>query len=191
MHAPRDFAQRGFSAKLRRVLPLAAMALVPLSLTACGDHGAYRLGPFDMSELGTTLTVQDPGDEKFQASDEPYRLGVEQFNRGYYGNAQKYFQEAVEKSPQDVAAWLSLAACYDQLRRFDFADKAYDRAIALGGITVQLLNNQGYSYVLRGDLRRARKKFEEALDRDPDNVMVQNNLKRIDLSQESSRRSHG
>ena len=116
---------------------------------------------------------------------------MEQFNRGYYGNAQKYFQEAVEKSPQDVDAWLSLAACYDHIRRFDFADKAYDRAIALGGKTVQLLNNQGYSYVLRGEFRKARRKFKEALKRDPDNVIAQNNLRRLELRKRSSPKARG
>ena len=138
-----------------------------------------------MDGLATTRTVQDPGDAKFKASDEPYRLGVEQFNRGYYGNAQKYFQEAVEKSPRDVDAWVSLAASYDHIRRFDLADKAYDRAIALGGKTVQLLNNQGYSYVLRGDLPRARKTFKEAQKRDPDNAMVRNNLRRMESREPS------
>lgn len=156
---------------LRWVL-LAAIATASAPLSACHE--------LNMDGLATTSTIQDPRDEKFKASDEPYRLGVEQFNRGYYGNAQKYFQEAVEKSPKDADAWLSLAASYDHIRRFDFADRAYNRAIALGGKTVQLLNNQGYSYVLRGDLRKARRKFNEALRRDPDNVMVRNNLRRIE-----------
>jgi Flp pilus assembly protein TadD len=171
MGSLRDFALKDFLRKPRRVFLLAAVAAVAAALSGC-----------EVQNLDTALTIQDPADEKFRASDEPYRLGVEQFNRGYYGNAQKYFQEAVEKSPEDPAAWLSLAACYDHLRRFDLADRSYDRAIALGGETVQLLNNQGYSYVLRGDLRTARKKFNRALERDPDNVMVQNNLRRIESS---------
>jgi Flp pilus assembly protein TadD len=180
MRSLRDFALKDSLPKPRRLFLLTAVATVAAALSAC-----------EVQNLDTSLTIQDPADEKFSASDEPYRLGVEQFNRGYYGNAQKYFQEAVEKSPEDTAAWLSLAACYDQLRRFDLADKSYDRAIALEGETVQLLNNQGYSYVLRGDLRTARKKFNRALERDPDNVMVQNNLRRIDSSEASSSQARG
>ena len=189
MHSPREFALNDFCQKLRRAVLLAAIIAAPGLLSACRDlsmDGTGMLGP-----SGTSLTIQDPGDEKFKASAEPYRLGVEQFNRGYYGNAQKYFQAAVEKSPQDLNAWLSLAASYDHIRRFDFADKAYDRAIALGGKTVQLLNNQGYSYVLRGDLHKARRKFREALKHDPDNVMVQNNLRRLELSERSSPKARG
>jgi Flp pilus assembly protein TadD len=174
MLSPRELVSKRLFQRLRWVL-LAAIAIAPLS--ACREP--------NMDGLATTRTIQDPGDTKFKASDEPYRLGVEQFNRGYYGNAQKYFQEAVEKSPKDVDAWVSLAASYDHIRRFDLADKAYDRAIELGGKTVQLLNNQGYSYVLRGNLRKARKTFKEALKRDPDNAMVQNNLRRMEAREPS------
>ena len=191
MHSPQDIAPKDFLQKLRRVVLLTAAAVAPVSLSSCSDLSTYELGSFDGSQSATSLTIQDPGAEKFAASDEPYRLGVEQFNRGYYGNAQTYFQEAVEKSPHDVAAWLSLAACYDHLRRFDLADKAYDRAIALGGKTAQLLNNLGYSYVLRGDLGKARQKFTEALKRDPDNAMVQNNLRRIESRDPSSPEARG
>jgi Flp pilus assembly protein TadD len=185
MLSPREFALNDFCRKLRRLVLFAAIIVAPGLLSACRDLS------MDGTGSATSLTIQDPRDEKFKASSEPYRLGVEQFNRGYYGNAEKYFREAVEKSPQDVDAWLSLAACYDHIRRFDFADKAYDRAIALGGKTVQLLNNQGYSYVLRGDLRKARRKFKEALKRDPDNVMVQNNLRRLESSGRSSPKARG
>lgn len=173
MHILQNLASNDFTLKLRQICLLTVIAVASGGLSACGEM-------HDTGDFTTSLTIQDPADEKFEASDEPYRLGVEQFNRGYYGNAQKYFQEAVEKSPQDLDAWLALAASYDHLRRFDFADEAYERAIKLGGESVQLLNNQGYSYVLRGDPRRARRKFLQALEYDPSNVMAQNNLKRLE-----------
>ena len=191
MHSPLDFALRDFFQASRRVLLLAVMALTPAALSACQGGSMEELAESDVHQPATSPTIQNPGDGKFEASDELYRLGVEQFNRGYYGNAQTFFQEAIEKSPLDVAAWLSLAACYDHLRRFDFADKAYNRAIALGGKTVQLLNNQGYSYVLRGELRTAREKFSEALKRDPGNVMVQNNLRRLEARESASPPARG
>jgi Flp pilus assembly protein TadD len=190
MRASGDFALRNVLPASRRIVLLAAMAVAPIALSACHDLNMEELSDLDLRGPATTRTIQEPDDNKFRASDEPYRLGVEQFNRGYYGKAEQYFQEAIEKSPQDVEAWISIAACYDHLRRFDFADKAYGRAIELGGVTVQLLNNQGYSYVLRGDLRTARAKFSEALRRDPDNVMVQNNLRRLELSEMASH-GHG
>src|SRR5689334_15826928 len=48
--------------------------------------------------------VQEPTDVKYHASDEPVRMGLEQFNRGNYGIAQQYFKDAVEKAPKDLTA---------------------------------------------------------------------------------------
>jgi Flp pilus assembly protein TadD len=84
--------------------------------------------------------------------------------------------------PKSVEAWVGLAASYDKLKRFDLADRAYQQAIRLAGPTTEILNNQGYSYMLRGDRRRARIKLLEAQARDPGNPYVQNNLDLLDDS---------
>jgi Flp pilus assembly protein TadD len=133
--------------------------------------------------------VQEPTDVKYYPSDEPLRMGLEQFNRGNYGIAQRYFKDAVEKSPKDVTAWTGLAASYDRLRRFDLADQAYAHAVRLGGETVQILNDQGYSYMLRGDLSRARRKFERAYTLDPTNPTIANNLTLLNGSRKFIERS--
>jgi Flp pilus assembly protein TadD len=126
--------------------------------------------------------VQEPTDVKYYPSDEPVRMGLEQFNRGSYGLSQRYFKDAVEKAPKDVTAWVGLAASYDRLRRFDLADQAYRQAIRLGGETVQVLNDQGYSYMLRGDLSAARRKFQKAYALDPTNITIVNNLELLNGS---------
>jgi Flp pilus assembly protein TadD len=130
----------------------------------------------------TSATVQDPTEVKYYPSDEPLRLGKEHFGRGNYGLAERYFRDAVEKAPRDVTAWLGLAASYDRLRRFELADQAYAEAIRLRGATMQILNNQGYSYMLRGDLARAREKFLQAYKLDPKNSTIQNNLHLLNSS---------
>ncbi len=139
---------------------------------------------------GTTLTVQAPDDVKYYRSDEPLRLGQEYFNRGIYGVAEKHFQDAVEKAPKDPSAWIGLAGTYDRLARFDLADRAYSRALELTGPNVQILNNQGYSYMLRGKLRAARQKFMEALQLDPTNPTILNNIALLDSSYEFIQREH-
>ena len=126
--------------------------------------------------------VQEPTDVKYYPSDEPVRMGLEHFNRGNYGIAQRYFKDGVEKSPKDLTAWMGLAASYDRLRRFDLADQAYAQAARLGGETVQLLNDQGYSYMLRGNLTAARRKFERAYSLDPGNPVIINNLELLNGS---------
>jgi len=127
-------------------------------------------------------TVQNPGEVKYYPSDEPAKLGTENFKRGNFGLAQRYFQDAVEKAPRDAYAWVGLAASYDRLARFDLADKAYATAIRLSGETVAILNNQGYSYMLRGDLRRARAKFLKAHEREPNNPIIDNNIALLNSS---------
>jgi Flp pilus assembly protein TadD len=62
------------------------------------------------------------------------------------------------------------------------ADQAYAQAIRLGGVTVQVLNDQGYSFMLRGDLSGARKKFRKAYALDPGNVTIANNLELLNGS---------
>jgi len=80
-------------------------------------------------------------------------LGKKQYRANNYGLAEKYFRRAVESHPRDAEAWLGLAASYDRLRRFDLADRAYAQAIGIVGPTLEILNNQGYSYMLRGDYK--------------------------------------
>jgi Flp pilus assembly protein TadD len=127
--------------------------------------------------------VQEPTDVKYYPSDEPVRMGLEQYNRGNYGLSQRYFKDAVEKAPRDVTAWIGLAASYDKLRRFDLADQAYAQAIRLGGETVQILNDQGYSLMLRGNLSGARKRFMKAYSLDPGNPVIANNIELLNGSQ--------
>ena len=176
-----------FSGK-RWLLLLVGGAL--LALTGCGGlpeiplpalGGILSDAPPDESKV-PTATVQEPGQIKYYPSDEPLRMGMEHFSRGDYGLAQRYFRDAVEKAPKDATAWIGLAASYDRVRRFDLADGAYAAAIKLTGETVQILNDRGYSYLLRGDLTKARVKFLKAYQLDPTNPVVINNLQLLNSS---------
>jgi len=85
-----------------------------------------------------------------------------------------------------------LAASYDRIGRFDLADRAYAAAIRLTGETTDLLNNLGnlgYSYMLRGNYVLARKKFVQALKREPHNPTILNNLWLLDSSHQAVGRS--
>ena len=127
------------------------------------------------------LAPGDPNDD--------LNLGKRHYRANNFGLAERYFRRAVEKGPgdtsRDAEAWLGLAASYDWLRRFELADRAYARAIKILGPTPEILNNQGYSYLLRGDYRHAREKLAAARDLDPGNPFIQNDL---DLLANSARR---
>ena len=109
-------------------------------------------------------------------------LGKKQYRAKNFGMAEKYFRHAVELHPRDAESWIGLAASYDRLRRFDLADRAYGQAIKILGPTVEILNNEGYSFMLRGDYRRAREKLMAAQRTDPANKYVLNNLVLLDDS---------
>jgi Tfp pilus assembly protein PilF len=159
--------------------------VLSLALLAAGcDQTALTPSP-----VPNPVTGQNPGDVKYYPSDQPVRLGIQRFYDGNFGLAQQYFQDAVEKSPGDVTAWTGLAASYDRLGRFDLADRAYAAAGKLEGETPQLLNNEGYSYMLRGDLKAARAKFELALRLDPKNTTTLNNIKLLNSSRTFIERS--
>ena len=108
---------------------------------------------------------------------DPLALGKKYFRSKNFGLAERSFRKAVELHPRDAEAWLGLAASYDRLRRFDLADRAYTEAIRIVGPTVEILNNQGYSYMLRGDYQRAQATLLSAQRKAPDNQYVANNLR--------------
>jgi Tfp pilus assembly protein PilF len=165
---------------------LARLILVTaLALLAAGCNQA-ALTP---SPVPNPVTGQDPGDVKYYPSDQPVKLGIQRFYDGNFGLAQRYFQDAVEKAPADVTAWIGLAASYDRLGRFDLADRAYSAAAKLEGDTPRLLNNEGYSYMLRGDLKAAQGKFQQALRIDPSNQTTLNNIKLLNSSRNFIERS--
>ncbi len=117
------------------------------------------------------------------APDDDLQKGKRYFRANNFGLAEKSFRLAAEKHPNDAEAWVGLASAYDRLHRFDLADRAYAQAIHLIGPTPEILNDQGFSYMLRGDYVRARQKLLAAQARDPGNPYVRANLQ---LLQESA-----
>ena len=179
---------RRVSTRLRAVI-VGGGLVCALALGGCWDP-SWR----DVSEGVppiTTDTVQHDADVKYYPSDEPLRLAIENFNRGSYGVAERYFRDAVEKAPKDASAWIGLAASYDHLGRFDLADPAYASAVRLVGETPALLNNRGYSYMLRGNLIAARRDLVKAYQREPGNPIIINNLKLLDGSAHFIERAQG
>jgi Flp pilus assembly protein TadD len=156
--------------KLGRFGPLAVAAGL---LTSCLGFAATAQGvPPPYIEPGYALRVY-PGDEDT-------RLGWVHLMRGNYGLAEQHYRRAVEATRQNGSAWIGLAASYDRLGRFDLADLAYRHAIRLEGENYIILNNRGYSYLLRGDIRRARRLLERAELLAPGDPTIANNLAVMD-----------
>jgi Flp pilus assembly protein TadD len=126
------------------------------------------------AELSSVVQDEDPQDN--------LALGKAYYRQKRFGLAKRHFRRAVEKGPKNVDAWIGLAASCDKLRRFDLADHAYAQAIKHGGPTPEILNNQGYSYLLRGDRARARQTLLAAQAKDPGNPYIRNNLDLLEAS---------
>jgi Flp pilus assembly protein TadD len=121
--------------------------------------------------------IRDPLETKYYASDEPLQEGMRHFYAGDFGLAQKHFQAAVERTPRDATAWVGTR------RELRSPEALRPRrpglrpgAVAQRTQTVQIYNNRGYSYLLRGDLRSARRNFLAAYELEPENPTIKNNL---------------
>jgi Flp pilus assembly protein TadD len=132
------------------------------------------IGSDKVASVEDDLLGSDPNDD--------LSLGKKQYRAGNFGVAERYFRRASEMHPRDAEAWVGLAAAYDRLRRFDLADRAYAQVTAIIGPTAEVLNNRGYSYMLRGDYPRARSTLLAAASKDPKNPYIKNNLELLEKS---------
>jgi Flp pilus assembly protein TadD len=105
------------------------------------------------------------------------------FRSANFGLAEKHFRRSVEQHPRDGESWVGLAATYDRLKRFDLADRAYRQASGILGETPELMNNKGFSYMLRGDYVRARRMLLAAQAKAPDNPYIRNNLRLLERAE--------
>jgi tetratricopeptide (TPR) repeat protein len=92
--------------------------------------------------------------QHLDASD-PVERGRALLLTGQYGLAIEGLSEAVTRDPGDARALSLLAVSYAQVKRFDLADRYHAQALEIDPSSVVVLNNWGYSYLVRGDGSRA------------------------------------
>ncbi|WP_243373470.1 tetratricopeptide repeat protein [Microvirga solisilvae] len=156
---------KGLDRKLASALLICALPL----LAGCNSAGLSSFGN-DLTELELPASVEEYPDN------EVFKVAKVQFAQGNYGHAARYYERTVEVEPNNGEAWLGLAASYDRVRRFDLADRAYREAGRLIGDRAEYYNNIGYSYMLRGDVVKARANFLKAHEMDPTSPTINNNL---------------
>jgi Flp pilus assembly protein TadD len=155
-----------------------AVALSLVVFGGCTHEGSWT-PEVEVAPDSAALTAEATA----SLSRSPMTRALEAYRDSDFGLAERFFRAAVEHNPRDAKAWIGLAASYDQLRRFELADRAYSAAIQLSGETGQIINNQGYSLLLRGDLRGAQAKFVRAARLRPDDATVLNNMQLIDAGE--------
>ncbi|NKB50583.1 MAG: tetratricopeptide repeat protein [Alphaproteobacteria bacterium] len=147
---------------MRKYLMLAAC----VALSACSS--------FDWPEIRSLVKV---GDERAVSGPElALAQGREHFAQANYGIAVDSFNAAVNLDPRSIRALNGLAASYDNLGRFDLAQRYYSTALALDPKSAVTLNNAGYSQLLQGNVEEAQKMFEVAAKIDPENARITANI---------------
>lgn len=169
----------------RRMRRLAVAGLLVTGLAACetlGMGSPSDTGAVTTATLSPSVTPQEPGiaQSSMPQPNDDLGLGKWHFRAGNFGLSEQHFRRVVEANAASAEGWVGLAAAYDQLRRFDLADRAYAQALKIAGPRPALLNNRGYSYLMRGDINRARQDLNAASARDPQNPLIQRNLELLD-----------
>jgi Flp pilus assembly protein TadD len=154
---------------------ISGVVFVVLSLVLAGCQSNNEVS--ELSSFGdSSQSVQDLSDVSFYPTDELITKGKVKFREGNYGKAYAIFKRAVEVYPKDPQAWLGYAAAADRIGRFDNADIGYGKLAKMIPNRIEYLNNRGYSYLLRGDLKSARQYFLRAYEIDPANETTANNI---------------
>jgi Flp pilus assembly protein TadD len=96
---------------------------------------------------------------------------------GRESEAVPVLKKTVAEFPKSWRAWNALGGAYDDQRKWAEADDAYARALAASDAPAIVINNRGYSYLLRNRLDEATADFVEALRQRPDLETARTNLR--------------
>lgn len=161
--------------------------LTLVAVAGCDETG---FSPFSAFSDGSAA-LEDNANREYYPDDANLVAAKAQFREGNYGKSYTLFKKSLDVTPEDPAAWLGFAASADMLRRFDKADFAYKKLQPVIGNRIEYHNNRGYSLLLRGDLRGARKHFIRAYEIDPSNETAANNLEMLRNSVNYPKRAGG
>ncbi len=143
------------------------------------DHSGTNRNNVHNEERGSRSLLRPKSDHVSLKGDKSkgfLSAGQEHFTNQNFGLAEKNFRKAVEVRSDNASAWLGLAASLDQLGRFEFSDRAYKQLVQLKKNNARVLNNMGYSQLLRGNYQKARRLLNRAQQIDPQLEEVQGNI---------------
>jgi len=119
---------------------------------------AGKLEP--LSELG----AKGKGD----VAESLYRSGLDSLWLGNYDNAVGYFENAANKNPKRVEAWVQVGYCKVKQGKNQEAIRAYLQALQLKPTDAEIYNKLGDAYYYAGRLREAIESYTEAAHLRPD-----------------------
>lgn len=170
---------------------VAVFLFLPLVLTGCqlANLEVNNAPAKDLSTFGdSAASVDNLSKSEFYPTDEILVKAKRQFKERNFGRSYALYKKSVELFPKDPAAWLGFAASADHIGRYDTSDQSYRVLAQMIPNRIEFINNLGYSYLLRGDLKKARKYFLKAFEIDPTNEFTANNLELLRNSVDFAKR---
>ena len=170
-------------------------------------ESAYDAGRYnDALQLYRELLVRDPNNARVKlgiadcelASDDPSDAnalyeelegdpsiharvlqgrGIALLRLGQNAPAEKALKDSVAADPKLWRAWNALGALYDANHKWNDADQAYAKALAIMPRSAIVNNNLGFSLLSQGKTNEALKSFQTALQIDPTLQSAQMNLR--------------
>ncbi len=104
------------------------------------------------------------------------RAGISALRLGNAALAVGYIERATKSPNASWHAWNARGVVADLQRDWLQADRAYAKAAAMAPEEAEIINNQGWSQLLRGDWTQAVRLFEKASAKDPKSQRMANNL---------------
>ncbi len=165
------------------VLPLFAAVLLACGIAACATKDPRRAGFY--LERGAAYVQQgrftsatrdllearklNPDDYRIR-----YYLGIAYHGKKLLPEAIAEFKETIALNPDDSEAYNYLGTIYSEMGRWDEAIAEFKKALAniLYETPAGPLNNMGYAYYRKGDYTTALTKFDEALIKEPDTILL-------------------
>jgi Flp pilus assembly protein TadD len=121
------------------------------------------------------------------------RAGISALKLGNVALAAVLIEQATKTANASWHAWNARGVVADMQRDWLAADTAYARAAELAPNEAEIVNNQGWSQLLRGDWAKAVELFKKATVQDPKSSRIANNLElaRAALASELPKRGPG
>ena len=85
-----------------------------------------------------------------------FKEGLKQYQRGYYEESVKIFDDAIKINPYDYQIWIQKGVILDKLQKHEEAISAYEEAIKVD-------SNQTSAYYNKGLALKDLQKYEEAI----------------------------
>jgi len=105
-----------------------------------------------------------------------YRTGLDSLWLGNYDHAVGYFENAVNRNPKRVDAWIQVGYCKVKQGKNEEAIKAYQQALQLKPRSEEVLNKLGDAYYYAGRLLEAIESYKEAARLHPERAEAFYNL---------------